>query len=311
MVRSGKQLIKYAGSKFGLIAKHLALMPPHIHYISVFGGTSPDILCKPHSALETYNDKSRNLYSIFLCLQDDNKYRRLLKLFSNTTEGRQQFKDCLALLRSDEPDPVKRAWAYLVVGVTCDYHKDPWLASNWRGSQWAARGKVAALPELLQKYRDRFRHVNLECLDWREIIRKYDSPDSLLYCDPPYPGGVLQSDANQYYEHTLTDEDHKDLLDMLTKLQGCVMLCGYNHPLYTRYLFYWRKKSFERRCNMSTKKTRPKRIEQLWLNYEEDGSKVASNKLLITQRYLEILGGRVEAERFMDLLETFGQIKAT
>ena len=107
MGKTAKQLVKYPEGKFGLVATHLACMPPHIHYVSVFGGTCPDIFCKPHSALETYNDKSQNLHSIFQCLQDDGKYRRLLKRFANTAEGRQQFADCLALLRSNERDPVK------------------------------------------------------------------------------------------------------------------------------------------------------------------------------------------------------------
>ena len=175
---------------------------------------------------------------------------------------------------------------------------------------WESRGRISKVPEVLQAYRERFREVNLECSDWRPIINKYDSAETIFYCDPPYLGGVLQSDVNEYYEHTLTEQDHRELLEMLTKVQGCVMLCGYNHPLYTRYLFYWRKHSYERRANMSKQKSRPKRYEQLWLNYEEDGSKLSSTKLLITQRYLEIIGGKDEAERFMEQLEKVKQIKA-
>lgn len=305
-----KQFVKYPGSKVKLIAKHLACVPPHIHYVSVFGGTCPDILLKPRSAVETYNDKSRNLYSIYQCCQDDHKYQQLLKRFANPIEGRQLFADCLAIIRSpDEQNPVIRAWAYLVVGTICNYHKDPVLASNWRGSCRIVKRTLSQLPDVLQAYRDRFRHVNLECLDWRTIINKYDGPETLFYCDPTYPGSVLRSGADQYYEHFLTEQDHRELLDVLNKVQGYVMLCGYNNPLYTRYLFHWRKRTFETKAYMSKQKHKPKRYEQLWLNYEEDGSKLSSNKLLITQQYLDVIGGRDQSERFMDLLEKFKDIK--
>ena len=45
------------------------------------------------------------------------------------------------------------------------------------------------------------RGVTIECLDYQECIRRYDSPGTLFYCDPPYldagvqgyPGGVLDN----------------------------------------------------------------------------------------------------------------------
>ena len=42
---------------------------------------------------------------------------------------------------------------------------------------------------------------------------------------------------------------------------------------------------------------KPLRKEEVWLNYEADGSKVQEHKHLITERYVGLMGGTEEAER--------------
>ena len=50
---------------------------------------------------------------------------------------------------------------------------------------------------------------------------------------------------------------------------------------------------------MSSNSKKNSRQEQIWMNYEDDGSKVGSNKILIAKRYAKMLGE--DAEKFLEL----------
>jgi DNA adenine methylase len=42
------------------------------------------------------------------------------------------------------------------------------------------------IPKLIENTHARLARVQLECLPYQEILRRYDRPESLFYCDPPY-----------------------------------------------------------------------------------------------------------------------------
>ena len=45
---------------------------------------------------------------------------------------------------------------------------------------------------------------------------------------------------------------------------------------------------------------REKRQEQVWMNYEDDGSRIEGNRLRIARRYIDIMGGEEEAIRYLE-----------
>ena len=55
--------------------------------------------------------------------------------------------------------------------------------------------------------------MTLENLDFAEVIARYDSPDTLFYCDPPYSGTTG-------YACRFTMDDHARLRDALTAIKG-------------------------------------------------------------------------------------------
>jgi hypothetical protein len=94
---------------------------------------------------------------------------------------------------------------------------------------------------------------------------------------------------------------HVELIERLRKIKGYALICGYNHPLYTRMIFHWRKVSFFAREAMGSRVG--KRSEVVWLNYEDDGSKVEENRLRIAQRYVQIMGGDEDAARYLERIK--------
>ena len=65
-------------------------------------------------------------------------------------------------------------------------------------SRWL--GSVEDLPEIVQ----RLLRVQIENDTAIKVIQRYDSEDTLFYCDPPYPHGSRGD--NQAYAYEMTDE---------------------------------------------------------------------------------------------------------
>lgn len=81
------------------------------------------------------------------------------------------------------------------------------------------------------KFVERLRLVQIENLEWRVCLERYDSPSALFYLDPPY---IPETRRAGGYNHELSFEDHVDLIDRVLALQGCAIVSGYDHELYRR-----------------------------------------------------------------------------
>lgn len=133
-------------------------------------------------------------------------------------------------------------------------------------SRWL--GGVQALPEIAE----RLLRVQIENRPAIDVIRLYDSDETLFYCDPPYVH-TTRGDSNAYgYE--MTDDEHERLADTLNTAKGKVALSNYDCELMNRLYPApkWRKLHAPERTIHSTK---GKRAEVLWTNY--DPVKIASS----------------------------------
>jgi DNA adenine methylase len=85
--------------------------------------------------------------------------------------------------------------------------------------------------------------------------------EAVVYCDPPY---LLETRQNRlYYAEEMSDQEHRQLLEVLRGLKCRVLLSGYPSELYGAALRDWRCLSY--RC-----RTRQKTVtECLWMNFPE------------------------------------------
>jgi DNA adenine methylase len=95
------------------------------------------------------------------------------------------------------------------------------------------------------------------------LRRFHFQPDSLVYCDPPYPMST-RSSPRRMYRHELSDGRHRELLGVLLELPALVMVSGYPCELYARALSSWRVVKYRTM-------TRGGRLadECLWCNFPE------------------------------------------
>ncbi len=96
------------------------------------------------------------------------------------------------------------------------------------------------------------------------MIRRYDSEDTLFY-DPPYPHDS-RSDTNAYgYE--MTDDEHRELAEVLHQVKGSVALSSYRSKLMDELYGDWRCIEAPAKVVHSVKTFRQ---ELLWINYRLD-----------------------------------------
>lgn len=94
-----------------------------------------------------------------------------------------------------------------------------------------------------------------------EFLKAYDfSGNEFVYCDPPYMMDTRKS--GQLYLFEYDDEQHIDLLRVITELPCKVMISGYWSDLYGDHLDSWSVQSFEAQTRGGTPAT-----EFVWFNY--------------------------------------------
>jgi DNA adenine methylase len=135
-------------------------------------------------------------------------------------------------------------------------------------SRWL--GAIEDLPQIAE----RLLRVQIENRPASDVIRLYDSPDTLFYCDPPYVHDT-RGDAKAYgYE--MTNQEHADLAQLLNKVHGMVAVSNYQCDLMDE--LYpppkWCKTLSGARTNHATKGTR---IEVLWTNFDPRETVTKSN----------------------------------
>lgn len=114
--------------------------------------------------------------------------------------------------------------------------------------------------------------TSFETLDFEKHINKYDSKNTLFYCDPPY-----FNHEGDYYrgKEYFGLEGHKRLADVLSRIDGKFILSYYDFDgldkLYPKNIFHWKTKEFTK-ASTSIKKTdgNKKGAEILIMNYNPD-----------------------------------------
>ena len=224
-------LFPYVGGKKRLMSKWTLLFPPHGTYVRVFGGSGADILFKPPSTIEVFNDLDSGINNLFRVLRKQEA--ELVRLVQRTpARSRETYCEALHTLNASDATDLDRAWAFLVVAHQGFRMAHPRLQSQ---SQYAGlrtntrcMTEWLKLPETIPLVCDRLHRVQLERLDFRDVILKFDSTDTFFFVDPPYHPATRRENL---YAHEMSEQDHAELLALLNQVKAKVFLCGYARPV--------------------------------------------------------------------------------
>ena len=105
-----------------------------------------------------------------------------------------------------------------------------------------------------------------ENLSYEQVIKKYDSPKTYFYVDPPY-----WKTENYYSLHDFDVEDHKNLCTQLSNIKGRFSLSYYEFDLLSEWLpkdkFVWESREFVKAASASKGRKQNKGTEILVMNY--------------------------------------------
>ena len=252
-----KTVLKYPGAKNRLAPWICEHIPQHDVYLEPFFGSGAILFNKPQCHIETVNDLHGEVVNYFKVLRDSPN--ELIEAIYNTPYGREEYDNAY----TDSDTNLERARKFCVrcwQGFGCaNLHHNGFKSGQQRNSPNPARA-WAKLPETLQEATKRLKNVQIEQLPAVELIKRYNTPDVFIYCDPPY---LLDVRKKHLHKHEMSDEQHIELLEVLLEHPGKVLLSGYDNPLYNKILKGWRKEHKDTLAENGLKRT-----ETLWMNYE-------------------------------------------
>lgn len=270
------------GGKFSHLEWLLPLLPDAHHYCEPFSGSAAALLNRQPSPVETYNDIDGEVVNFFRVLR--NQTDELTKAIALTPFSREEFHYAI-YGDSENISSLERARRfYIRARQTRTGLAQTASLGRWANCKDTSRAGMSGVVsrwlggiEFLDEIAQRLLRVQIENRPAADIIRLYDSPTTLFYCDPPYLHAT-RGDSNAYgFEMDLNQ--HKELAAILKECQGKVAVSGYEHPLMEELYptGKWYKTLGSERVIHSTKGLRR---EVLWTNYNPTSDTSTRQKTL-------------------------------
>jgi DNA adenine methylase len=266
---SKRKLIAFGwyGGKYSHLGWLLPLLPKTTHYCEPFGGAAAVLLNREPLPVETYNDIDGQVVNFFRVLREQKD--ALIEAIGLTPFSREEFEKAISEPEDGLSD-LERARRFYIrarqvrTGLAQTASNGRWAHCRLTSragmagavSRWL--GAVEALPEIAQ----RLLRVQIENDLAINVIKRYDSKETLFYCDPPYPH-ESRGDSKAY-RYEMTDEEHIELAETLHNVKGKVALSGYHCDLLDELYGNWNVYEADSKKVHSVK---TERVEVLWTNY--------------------------------------------
>lgn len=250
-------ILKYSGGKWRIAPWIISHFPPHKVYCEPFFGSGAVFFTKSPCHIETINDIDGDVVNLFrVCRDNPEELARALDL---TPWSREEFLSCME--RSDNPlEQARRT----VVRFHQSYATCNHSPNSWRNAQTSTGPRCAGawnrLPEIILRVCGRLKQAQIENIDAIELIKRYNSPDALLYLDPPYP---LKLRERNLYKHEMADAEHEALLRAVLKSRSMIVLSSYDNELYNDTLKGWYTAEKQTIAQAGARRT-----EKIYMNYQ-------------------------------------------
>lgn len=254
----------------------------------------------------SYNDFNKDQANLFYCSRDYKKMLERIEYHLYDVNGKLYCKDedieqrkkfykelYYKLKKSDfhktefDLGDFDRASVYVFL-LTSAFNSCSYLAAGFSGFNKDRMKLLTFINKLNDEYirlkLDGITNVHSE--DFEKVIKKYDSPDTYFYMDPPYFTGNDESDSGErvgwYGASDIFDKNsHKRLCDLLKTLKGKWILSYYDFDLLSEWLpkdeYFWTSKDFFRSSASFSDNKDKKGEEILIMNYKLTDEEIEEN----------------------------------
>ena len=258
-------------------------------YVETFGGMfwcfyNMDMEKFPNLKQIIYNDFNPLNYNLFLCLQNPKELLREVEAIPCQQKGEFPTPANYRLLfnqyqkeifdpkfRLTVPDYKTAAkYAYVLTQVFSGSKPE---TSSYIDLKGKYKSKYLTFRDKLknEKWVEKFLSItHVKNMDFEDVIRKFDSPTTYIYLDPPY-----WKTENYYSNHDFDRDDHERLAKALKGIKGKFSLSYYDfdllHDWFPEDEYVWESKDFAKAAAASKGKKQNKGTELLIMNYTIKG----------------------------------------
>jgi DNA adenine methylase len=269
-MRRTKKLLAFGwyGGKFSHLDWLLPQLPKCFHYCEPFAGSGAVLLNKTPSPVETYNDIDGEVVNFFRVLREEKN--ALIEQITLTPLSREEFS--IACELDPTVSNLERARRFYIRARQVRTGLAQMASiGRWANCKKTSRSGMSGVVsrwlggiEQLQFIAERLLRVQIENRPAIDVIKLYDSKQTLFYCDPPYIHSTRGD--TKAYKYEMNNYDHEVLAKVLNMVEGCVAISNYECELMEELYpsKKWKKIFAPKKVIHSTKDIRQ---EVLWVNY--------------------------------------------
>lgn len=215
-----KSPIKWMGGKSNSVSKINEIIPKHYTYVEPFLGAGWIFFSKDKANVEVINDVNGDLINFFEVIRTQKD--EFIERMQFTLKSKDLFMKYRESMSDKTLSNLERAFMFYYInqnafGGLVRYNKSgkcnsPYMRHPKRktgGSYWEFDKIILA--------HERLKDVSVENDDYKIIIKKYDTEDTLFFLDPPY-----ECKSGKYNGETNFDYD--ELLEQCKKIKGKFIL---------------------------------------------------------------------------------------
>lgn len=255
----------YLGGKFSTLPFLLPLLPKTKHFVDVFGGSAVVLLNREQSQIETYNDINFQVVKFFEVLRS--QPHELISQLQLTPHSKYEYDNAWYNPSDVLIEQARKFFIRTQQSIHAAGGQD--MLKGWAASIKESRVSISEKTHKwinavngLYEVAERLKQVQIECRDFRFILKNYNSADTLFYCDAPYD---MTFRSNSKFLFDFSNQDFFDLQYWCKNVNGKVAVSGYDTS-FMRELFkdFYFHSGPKRKNNTSSKDA----FECVWTNYE-------------------------------------------